>query len=1029
MSGTVPSNNPTGYLGLPERNPPDIITTTRDPRTTDYKNLKLGDFWFNKSTHKFWILVNLANNTATWDPFAGPTAGTIDTLTGNSGGAVTGDTNGNVNLVGSGTNTVVGVPGTNTLTITPSSSGYPITPYVVGPSGQAGYQTIQSAVNAASAAGGGIVYIQPGTYTENLNVPDKVHLIGSVFMQDYSSGYPVVINGTLTVDTSANPQSSYNNFFYLFFNPPSGDVFTFNTNGGLQSVAMFYGCTLQVNQATKAALATDGFPTVYLDSCQITSTVSTGLLFALRGGSRFNYVFAQNTTFSINESSYITPAAGSDIQYVLKNCVWNAMVDTSASAGTYFLLQTENTTFEWDGLGGTEPLINFGAREGAFVCQNGIVQTPPGSLTSSTSVASNSFFNVYNTKFNGTYTLSSNCKEKIFTSTFEGGSSAAITMSSAQNVSISESVINTSANPAVSGSGAGALTLNNVAFLNGANIAGTVTVSVNNSTNPTGSTFSSSSSGSTETLTVSNTSNTASSQAQLNLSVAGTSAGDAYSTYTVSGTTNWSEGVDNSDSDKYKLSASSALGTSDRLSATTTGLFTFTPTTSGDGINVMGDISGGTVVNQTSNTSNTASSNADFRVSVGGTSAGDAWNEWIIGSTTAYALGIDNSDSDKLKITYAAGSSVSPSTGTEIVNINPTGSATSLPKVTVTSTDVVVAGDTGTEVVIFGVTNANAAEYSNIYTSSLSPRTGYFSSGMSDTPLWWNFGMANAGAPYASAFNISTSPGRPAPEGGTVCLSIATTGTVTVPAGNLSVSRSNVGGNVALGLSNTDNTNAASAAVFTTAVGGTSGGSPMHVFNIPSGSDWTIGADNGQSDRFSIAQSTAALNTKPVLLATTAGEITKPLQPAFYAKLTTTQTNVTGDGTVYTVICDSEQFDQGGNYNNATGVFTAPVTARYRATVVGNFGNLAVTTTDATIQLTVTGTSASTYNLFSLGAGAVRDSNDQVLATGTVLFTMTAGDTAVMQMVASNGGSKTISVIGQLSGTQPRTSFMVELVC
>lgn len=45
---------------------------------------------------------------------------------------------------------------------------FPITPFVVGPSGQAGYQTIQSALNAANAAGGGMVWVQPGTYTENL---------------------------------------------------------------------------------------------------------------------------------------------------------------------------------------------------------------------------------------------------------------------------------------------------------------------------------------------------------------------------------------------------------------------------------------------------------------------------------------------------------------------------------------------------------------------------------------------------------------------------------------------------------------------------------------------------------------------------------------------------------------------------------------------------------------------------------------------------------------------------------------------
>ena len=80
-----------------------------------------------------------------------------------------------------------------------------------------------------------------------------------------------------------------------------------------------------------------------------------------------------------------------------------------------------------------------------------------------------------------------------------------------------------------------------------------------------------SNSGATNTLTVDNASDTASSQAQINVTVGGTSSGDAYTTYTVSGTTNWSQGVDNSDSDAYVLSASTALGTTNLVRTATTG--------------------------------------------------------------------------------------------------------------------------------------------------------------------------------------------------------------------------------------------------------------------------------------------------------------------------------------------------------------------------------------------------------------------------------------------------------------------------
>ncbi|OGT44273.1 MAG: hypothetical protein A3F13_02585 [Gammaproteobacteria bacterium RIFCSPHIGHO2_12_FULL_40_19] len=78
-------------------------------------------------------------------------------------------------------------------------------------------------------------------------------------------------------------------------------------------------------------------------------------------------------------------------------------------------------------------------------------------------------------------------------------------------------------------------------------------------------------SGATNTLTVDNASNTASSAALVNLTVGGTSAGDAFETFTVAGTTNWSLGVDNSDSDAFVIAASTALGTTNVMRASTAG--------------------------------------------------------------------------------------------------------------------------------------------------------------------------------------------------------------------------------------------------------------------------------------------------------------------------------------------------------------------------------------------------------------------------------------------------------------------------
>lgn len=93
----------------------------------------------------------------------------------------------------------------------------------------------------------------------------------------------------------------------------------------------------------------------------------------------------------------------------------------------------------------------------------------------------------------------------------------------------------------------------------------------NNFANAINSNIGAANSGATNTLTVTNPSNTASSQALVNVTVGGTSAGDAFTTYTVDGTTNWSVGVDNSVNDDYVLAASTALGTNNVWNMTSAG--------------------------------------------------------------------------------------------------------------------------------------------------------------------------------------------------------------------------------------------------------------------------------------------------------------------------------------------------------------------------------------------------------------------------------------------------------------------------
>lgn len=140
----------------------------------------------------------------------------IEKLTGNSGGPVGPNGSFNIDIVGNNATgiNIVGTPAMNLLTviglaasttqigtieiataietgtltdstraITPAGlSPILITKYVVAPGGA--YTTIQSALNAANAAGGGAVWVRPGSYTENLTLYDNTQVIGALGFAD-----------------------------------------------------------------------------------------------------------------------------------------------------------------------------------------------------------------------------------------------------------------------------------------------------------------------------------------------------------------------------------------------------------------------------------------------------------------------------------------------------------------------------------------------------------------------------------------------------------------------------------------------------------------------------------------------------------------------------------------------------------------------------------------------------------------------------------------------------------------------------
>lgn len=142
-----------------------------------------------------------------------------------------------------------------------------------------------------------------------------------------------------------------------------------------------------------------------------------------------------------------------------------------------------------------------------------------------------------------------------------------------------------------------------------------------------------------------------------------------------------------------------------------------------------------------------------------------------------------------------------------------------------------------------------------------------------------------------------------------------------------------------------------------------------------------------------------------VLVASAAGEITKPLQPSFLAYLAATATNKTGNGTTYTIGTDAltEVFDRGSDFN-VNGTFTAPVTGLYDL-------KAQVTVTGATIATTFViaiVTTARTYQYTFIKAAG---SQDETVAIST-LADMTAANTATVTITVSGEAADTADIKG-----------------
>jgi len=154
-----------------------------------------------------------------------------------------------------------------------------------------------------------------------------------------------------------------------------------------------------------------------------------------------------------------------------------------------------------------------------------------------------------------------------------------------------------------------------------------------------------------------------------------------------------------------------------------------------------------------------------------------------------------------------------------------------------------------------------------------------------------------------------------------------------------------------------------------------------------------------------------------------AGEVSLPLQPCFLAINSSTDSNVTGDGTVVSPVeFNSEVFDQNSDYDNSTDTFTAPVTGIYLFKIAVYITDLTSSHTDGYLRLT---TSNREYYVTQVSPYATSTASNAYLFQGTVIADMDASDTANVKCGVI-GGTKVVDVFGSAS---PITYFSGNLLC
>jgi hypothetical protein len=179
----------------------------------------------------------------------------------------------------------------------------------------------------------------------------------------------------------------------------------------------------------------------------------------------------------------------------------------------------------------------------------------------------------------------------------------------------------------------------------------------------------------------------------------------------------------------------------------------------------------------------------------------------------------------------------------------------------------------------------------------------------------------------------------------------------------------------------------------------------------------TLAIANGGTKATSFTQSNGIVTYNGTSLVNYAGPqlssggvMTNTSQPCFSAYINSVKTNVTGDGTNYIMIFDTVSFDNGSNYSNSTGAFTAPVAGKY----LFSFSAIGVSaTTISELDFFIKVNSTLSYHYLTPQVTTLSQSDH----SATQLISLNANDTVVIVAVGFTASSvKNISFSAPANG-------------